>query len=66
MSEHCSVVMPSILGSGNRELYITGGRGRGNKVMKLSLDTGRWYSLTRLGKARRQHACTKVFGNPEI
>ena len=60
MSEHCSVVMPGVRGDARRELYITGGRGRGDRVMKLSLDSGRWYSLTRLSQPRRQHACTKV------
>lgn len=29
-------------------------------MLKLSLDTGRWYSLSRMTVPRRQHACTKV------
>ena len=45
-----------------RELYITGGRGggRGDRALKLSLASGKWYSLARLETPRRQHACTKV------
>ena len=52
MSEHCSVVLPRsrdqtrvTRGSGSRELYITGGRGRGDRVLKLSLDTGKEYCI---------------------
>merc|ERR550532_2281782 len=57
VSEHCSVILP---GTNGRELYITGGRGRGDRVLKMSLSTGRWYSLNRMIFPRRLHACTKV------
>ena len=57
MSEHCSVVVPGPTG---KEVVVTGGRGRGNRAMKLSLATNKWYSLHHLGQRRRRHACTKV------
>jgi len=57
VSEHCSVVVP---GRSTREVVVTGGRGRGNRVLKLNLKTSRWYSLHRMETSRRRHACTKV------
>jgi hypothetical protein len=56
-AEHCAVVVP---GPAGREVVVTGGRGRGARVMKLNLRSRRWYSLHRLGEGRRGHACTKV------
>lgn len=29
-------------------------------MLKLALDSGRWYSLTRLDTGRRLHACAKI------
>lgn len=57
VSEHCSVAMAGPTG---KEVIVTGGKGRGDRVIKLSIKTGKWYSLTRLEHPRKQHACTKV------
>ena len=58
VAEHCAVTVAG--GPGGRELLVTGGRGRGARVMKLNLRTKTWYSLHRLEEGRRRHACTKV------
>ena len=49
-----------INGATGREVVITGGKGRGDRVIKLSMKTGKWYSLTRMQEPRKNHACTKV------
>ena len=50
VSEHCSVVVP---GRSTREVVVTGGRGRGNRVLKLNLKTSRWYSLHRFAQRQK-------------
>ena len=57
MFEHCSTV---ITGATGKEVVVTGGKGRADRVIKLSMKTGKWYSLTRMQVPRRGHACTKV------
>ena len=47
-------------GPTGKEVVVTGGKGRGNRAVKLSLRTGKWYSLTRMLEPRKNHACTKL------
>lgn len=57
VSEHCAVTLP---GRSGKEVIITGGKGRGNRVMKLDVRTQKWYSLNRMTDGRRKHACVKA------
>jgi len=57
VSEHCSVV---VNGPTGKEFIVTGGKGRGNRVLKYSFSLQRWYSLNEMSTERRQHACSKV------
>ena len=57
VSDHCTAV---INGATGKEVVVTGGKGRGDRVIKLSMKTGKWYSLTRMQVPRRNHACAKV------
>jgi len=65
VAEHCAVTLK---GRRGKEVIVTGGKGRENRVMKLDVKTQKWYSLNRLTTGRRKHACVKanINGRPGL